>query len=146
MMVMVMMMKVIMLVFKTSVCRKVTPTQHTECPNTLFCLSSILPVRPHRSRGRTTMRTMIKWKRSRKHPRKIHVTSSCTMMLHVFFFSFHRLISTSFRLQTFRVMGGHEMLDLEEWGMVREYNVFLSWRGNGIYRSFYLYFSIFGER
>ena len=98
MIVMVMMMKVIMLVFNTSVCRKVTPTQHTECPNTLFCLSSILPVSPHRSRGRTTMRTMTKWRRSRKHPRKIHVTFSCTMMLHVFF-SFHRLhfnfISTS---------------------------------------------------
>ena len=135
-MMMVMMMKVIMLVFKTSVCRKVTPTQHTECPNTLFCLSSILPVSPHRSRGRTTMRTMTKWRRSRKHPRKIHVTFSCTMMLHVFFF-FIDFISTSFRLQTFRVMGGHEMLDLDEWGMVREYNVFLSWRGNGIYRSFY---------
>ena len=86
MMMMVMMMKVIMLVFKTSVCRKVTPTQHTECPNTLFCLSSILPVRPHRSRGRTTMRTMTKWRRSRKHPKKIHVTSSCMMMLHVLFF------------------------------------------------------------
>ena len=92
--VLVMMMKVIMLVFKTSVCRKVTPTQHTECPNTLFCLSSILPVSPHRSRGRTTMRTMTKWRRSRKHPRKIHVTSSCTMMLHVFFF----FSSTSFQL------------------------------------------------
>ena len=131
MMMMVMMMKVIMLVFKTSVCRKVKP-EHTECRNTLFCLSSILPVRPHRSRGTTTMRTITKWRRSRKHPRKIHVTSSCTMMLHVFFFLFIDFISTSFRLQTFRVMGGHEMLDLEEWGMVREYNVFLSWRGNGI--------------
>ena len=62
------------------------------------------------------------------------------------FFLFIDFISTSFRLQTFRVMGGHEMLDLDEWGMVREYNVFLSWRGNGIYRYFYLYFSIFGER
>ena len=76
--------------------------------------------------------------------------NTCNIFLHddvtCIFFLFIDFISTSFRLQTFRVMGGHEMLDLDEWGMVREYNVFLSWRGNGIYRYFYLYFSIFGER
>ena len=144
MMMMVMMMKVIMLVSKTSVCRKVTPThrvpEHPLLPF-LNLASQATPVPGEDNNENDDKVETIK---------EASKENTCNIILHddvtCIFFLFIDFISTSFRLQTFRVMGGHEMLDLEEWGMVREYNVFLSWRGNGIYRSFYLYFSIFGER